>query len=306
MAPEQMKSSHAVDHRADIYSLGVVLYEMLTGELPVGRFEPPSKRAQVDVRLDEVVLRALESEPERRYQHASQVKSDVESIASTDQAALRPTVDFDTASGRRNDDSGATSLEQRELAGRLLLLRRQLMGRVESSLRPLFWGQIVQMLFGIGLVALGVYCWAPNKHIPHRLASGIVLHVYGLLMILAAGVVCARIKRLDYSKSTLDIREQLDGIRNTYLRFGTFLGLAWWLMWIPVAVAVGFDGIVYPQALGISIGVGLLGLALSVFVCVRFVKSDHPSSAKCREILAGDSLRAAYRALDEIVDADVE
>ncbi len=84
MAPEQVEHPQAVDHRADIYSLGVVFYEMLTGELPLGRFGPPSSRArdvQIDVRLDEVVLRALEREPERRYQHASEVKTDVENIA---------------------------------------------------------------------------------------------------------------------------------------------------------------------------------------------------------------------------------
>jgi hypothetical protein len=55
---------------------------MLTGELPLGRFAPPSQRVQVDVRLDEVVLRALEKEPERRYQHAGDVKTEVESITS--------------------------------------------------------------------------------------------------------------------------------------------------------------------------------------------------------------------------------
>lgn len=80
MAPEQMQGSHAVDHRADIYSLGVVFYEMLTGELPLGRFAPPSQKVQIDVRLDEVVLRTLEREPDRRYQHASDVKTEVESI----------------------------------------------------------------------------------------------------------------------------------------------------------------------------------------------------------------------------------
>ncbi len=67
MAPEQVEHPQAVDHRADIYSLGIVFYELLTGELPLGIFQPPSKKVQVDVRLDEVVLRTLEKEPERRY-----------------------------------------------------------------------------------------------------------------------------------------------------------------------------------------------------------------------------------------------
>jgi hypothetical protein len=83
MAPEQTEHPQAVDHRADIYSLGVVFYQMLTGELPLGRFAPPSQKVQIDVRLDEVVLRALEKEPQRRYQQASQVKSQLETIAAT-------------------------------------------------------------------------------------------------------------------------------------------------------------------------------------------------------------------------------
>jgi TM2 domain-containing membrane protein YozV/predicted Ser/Thr protein kinase len=80
MAPEQFEKPQTVDHRADIYSLGVVFYEMLTGELPLGKFSPPSKKVQMDVRLDEIVLRALEKEPEQRYQQASQVRTDVETI----------------------------------------------------------------------------------------------------------------------------------------------------------------------------------------------------------------------------------
>jgi serine/threonine protein kinase len=81
MAPEQIESPQRVDHRADIYSLGVVFYEVLTGELPLGKFAPPSRKAAIDARLDEVVLRALEKEPEERYQQASELRLDVETIA---------------------------------------------------------------------------------------------------------------------------------------------------------------------------------------------------------------------------------
>ncbi len=82
MAPEQIENPGQVDHRADIFALGVVFYELLTGGLPVGRFPPPSKKVQVDVRLDDVVLRTLEKEPNLRYQQASELQYDVESLSS--------------------------------------------------------------------------------------------------------------------------------------------------------------------------------------------------------------------------------
>jgi serine/threonine protein kinase len=105
MAPEQIDNPEEVDHRADIYALGVVFYQMLTGELPGHSLQPPSKRIQIDVRLDEVVLRAIEAKPELRYQHVTEVKTSLETIAATlsDAAKLTPQLKASTSSRSKLD-----------------------------------------------------------------------------------------------------------------------------------------------------------------------------------------------------------
>ena len=89
MSPEQKENPGEVDNRADIYALGVVFYQMLTGELPGKKIAPPSTKVQIDVRLDEIVLRALEKNPALRYQQVSEVKTRVETIAATPPGSSR-------------------------------------------------------------------------------------------------------------------------------------------------------------------------------------------------------------------------
>ena len=299
MAPEQLESSRGVDHRADIYSLGVVFYEMLTGELPMGYFAAPSKKVEIDVRLDEVVLRTLEKEPQRRYQKASQIKSDVQEITSSKNPAFAPTLVHASESGTGQEPE-TPELAQQELAARLLLTRRELLARVERSLRPLFRGQVLQILVGVALIVLGAYCWAPNTHMPSRVVNGVILHFYGILIVAQSILVCTRIQKIDYSRPLPQIRTNLDSLRSGYLRAGVLIGFIWWLMWIPAVVALGYDEILISKSLVPSLIVGILGFTVSLILYWLALRPSNPSAESWKKRFSGKSITSAYLALDEI------
>ncbi len=150
MSPEQIHAPGEVDHRADIYALGVVFYQMLTGELPGKKLEAPSKKVQMDVRLDEIVLRALEKNPELRYQQVSDVKTMVETIVATPPGSSgREEVQTENSQiGKTINKSWLTSPlsspEVREISAHLTKEERS-----ESALHGLLWGLwVVTVTFG--------------------------------------------------------------------------------------------------------------------------------------------------------------
>lgn len=90
MAPEAWQGASQVDQRADLFAVGVMLYRMLTGHLPRGRFEPPSQRVPgLDVRFDSIIDHALQTDPDKRYSSASEIRTDLEKITSESLASMQ-------------------------------------------------------------------------------------------------------------------------------------------------------------------------------------------------------------------------
>ncbi|HCF61277.1 MAG TPA: protein kinase [Myxococcales bacterium] len=116
MAPEQRSDARSADERADLFALGVILYEMLVGEVPVGRFKLPAERCPgLDARFDRIVARALEPEPEARYQSAAAMAADLEALQTT---ALLPAARAEAPAGRRalRPARGRTKVKAGQLA----------------------------------------------------------------------------------------------------------------------------------------------------------------------------------------------
>lgn len=81
MAPEQRRDARNVDSRADIFSFGIILYEMFTGQLPVGHFKRPGEiNPEIPRTLDEIILRCLKPMPDERYQTAGELAGDLDGI----------------------------------------------------------------------------------------------------------------------------------------------------------------------------------------------------------------------------------
>jgi serine/threonine protein kinase len=91
LAPEQIESPQTTDHRIDLYALGVVFYELLTKQLPLGRYEPPSAICPgVDRRLDAIILKLLSRRPADRYANARDVETEIEAVKRSEKQVESP------------------------------------------------------------------------------------------------------------------------------------------------------------------------------------------------------------------------
>lgn len=201
---------------------------------------------------------------------------------------------------------------QQSNAIQLQLFKDGRMKNMRAGLRPLFWGQIVQILFGVLNILIGIAFWSEHRDVMHLFCIGLILHVYGVITVITAGYTLGRISGIDYAAPVLEIQKQLASVRRAYVGSGIIAGHAWWLLWIPYTVVIfAYLGIdihaVSPSYLYISVAVGIVGL-LAMLGLQYWASSSRNGKFGQRftESMIGGSLRRAQRVLDEVKQFETE
>ena len=197
---------------------------------------------------------------------------------------------------------------QQQHALNLQLFRDSRSDKARNGLRPLFWGQIAQIAFGISMILLGVTVWSNQRDIDSLTFSAIVVHIYGVATIMVAGMTLVMIGRVDYSAPVLVMQHRLARLRSVYIFSGMVVGLSWWLFWIPFVatlfawlVGANFYASVGYAGLGACVGVGIAGL-LGTWAFHRWAQrnGDRPLAKAMNDAMGGGSLRRAQSVLDDI------
>ncbi|MGE7137521.1 hypothetical protein ACQKIE_07820 [Luteibacter sp. NPDC031894] len=179
------------------------------------------------------------------------------------------------------------------------------------GLRPLAWGQAVQIVAGLVVAYGGARCWSDNPDSPHLLIAGLMVHITGISMIVFGAAVATFIARIDYSAPVVTIQNQLSRLRKVYVRGGLMAGLPWWVVWVPalmVALKVVFGNDIYvaaPEWIWFNLAVGFLGLVLS-WRGIRWLARRPCWGVRVERAAAGGSISRAQAWLDEIARFEKE
>ena len=195
----------------------------------------------------------------------------------------------------------------------LLQYTEQRVANAKSRLRPLFWGQLLQILSGALMIALGVSVWSSHRNLPSLLIPGLIVHVYGVAMIIIAGITLGMIAAINNATPVLEIQKRLAHLRTFYIRGGMAIGLSWWLFWSPF-MATLFNWLfginLYeraPSMVVISVAVGVLGL-LATWLFHRWAHNpQRPRLARFLDnSMTGSSLRRAHAEMDALKEFERE
>lgn len=185
--------------------------------------------------------------------------------------------------------------------------RERKLGRVRSRLRPLFWGQAIQLLIGVVVVLVSGSFWFDHRRTPHLLAAGLIVHAYGIATIISSGRTLGLIAAIDYALPVLAIQQQLALLRQWYIRCGLGLGLSWWLLWMPLMMmlfmgAFGADLFANaPSVIWVGSAIGAAGLLIT-WLFYRW--AHQPGRSRLAGFIAdssaGRSIVRAQAVVDEV------
>ncbi|RZA20839.1 MAG: hypothetical protein EOP93_04840 [Lysobacteraceae bacterium] len=185
----------------------------------------------------------------------------------------------------------------------LELLKERKLEQARRNLRPLLLGMGLQMLLGIGLVLLGVGCWRQNPDVPGLLATGIILHAFGVLHIAFAGIVTGLARTVDYAAPVLAIQKRLRLLLRMQVLNSNTCGLPWWILW--VLVVVGFAGLSPHRPVGptptwiwISLALGVVGMLATWAWSARATRKSGDPLARVDD--GADGIRRNLRLVDDI------
>ncbi len=177
---------------------------------------------------------------------------------------------------------------------------------LRAHLRPLRWGQRLQIPFGVLLVVWAVWTWRTRWDLVNVRVAAMIMQAYGVALIVAGAQTLALLERIDYTAPVAAIQRQLAGVQRWFSLTGLVLGMAWWLLWIPmvmmVAGAAGRDILARaPRAIGWYAGVCTAGLVVSLWALRQAERSNRPVVRAWAQLTAsGRSLHRAHATLDEI------
>ena len=198
-------------------------------------------------------------------------------------------------------------LEQQN-ALNLHLFKQSRLDKMKSGLRPLVWGQAIQILVGLLLAVWGGSFWVDHREVTHLLAAGLIVHVYGIVLIGFGVAMQTFIHGIAYAAPVVTIQRQLAHLRQLHARGGMLIGLPWWLLWMPFMMMFFITmhplADLYtraPSVIWTGLAVGIPGL-LATWGFHRW--SRHPSRAalgkKLDDGAAGGSLLKAQAELDAL------
>ena len=195
----------------------------------------------------------------------------------------------------------------------LALFKERRVERLRDRLTPLHVGQWVQLLAGLAMAVLAASFWVQHRATPHLLASGLLLHAYGVMWIVCAARELHLLRGIDPALPVLAIQRRLAQLRAWRLRIAPWFGVTGCLIWIPLVLVLFkavFGADIWrdaPQVVVAFVAAGGLCLA-ALLAFMRWVRGpQHARLALAVDDSAvGRSVNRAQAALDEIARFEQE